>query len=60
MALRAARSMPPLPQDADLSETHEEEEEEEEEGDAEEGEGDEQFICRFCEKDFRRPDILAR
>jgi hypothetical protein len=27
---------------------------------AEGGNGEEQFICRYCEKDFRRPDILSR
>ena len=38
-----------------------EEAESEKRGDKEEnGSSNEQFICRYCEKDFRRPDILSR
>ena len=74
LALRAAKSMPPLEMDMEKvdrrrrkspAENGEDQQENEGEEDLElegiepNGE-DEQFICRYCEKDFRRPDILSR
>jgi uncharacterized Zn-finger protein len=63
LALRAAKSMPPG--NAVLAtklakEVGEAAEENAQEEGKVEGEEEEQFICRYCEKDFRRPDILSR